>query len=178
LRCGATVDGAHHGVANRTLAHEQPEVRGDGCLGDAVEERRNRQRRAAVRSFDERSDALAHVVVRRRHCENAVARVDVDVDEAGRDHLAASVHHLRRLDVDLRSDPHDSVAAHRDVTSICRSTAAIDHARILDEEVDGSCLRPRWICSAEQEHDCGQRRDELLIRARDRHWAPASKVLW
>jgi hypothetical protein len=44
-----------------------------------------RQRRAAVGPLDERRHALADVVVRRRHLEDAAPGVRVDVDEAGRD---------------------------------------------------------------------------------------------
>ncbi len=104
-RRGAAIHCSHHGIANGALAHEHPEVRCDASRRDAVEERFDRHRRRAVRTFNERSDALTHVVVRRRHFENAVARVDMNVDEPGRDHFAASIHDLRRRAIDARRDP-------------------------------------------------------------------------
>ena len=58
---------------------------------DAVEERLDRQRRRPVRPFDDRGHALPHVVVGRRHLEDAAARMRMDVDEPGRDDLAGGV---------------------------------------------------------------------------------------
>ena len=131
------IDLADHLAAHRALADEAGEVRRDARGGHLGEKRRERNRRSAVRAFDERRDALPHVVVGRRHLEDAAARVRVDVDEAGRDDQPVGVDHARRLARDARRDARDGVAAHRDVAAIPGTRRAVDDAGVADDQVVG-----------------------------------------
>ena len=73
-------------IPHRALADEAADVDRRSCSAlELRQERRERQRRRAVGSFHHRRHALAHVVRRGRHLDDAAARVRVDVDESGRD---------------------------------------------------------------------------------------------
>jgi hypothetical protein len=87
-----------------------------------------RHRRRSVGPFHQRRHALPHVVLRRRHLEDAAARVGVRVDEPRRDHLSRRVDDARGRRVDFRRDARDGVAAHREIGAIPRAAGAVDDA--------------------------------------------------
>ena len=148
------IDFAHHFAAHRTLADEHREVGGDALRLHLGEKRRERNRRAAVGAFDQRGDALPHVVVGGRDLEDAAARVGVDVDEAGCDDQAARVDLTSGLALDPRRDLRDCVAPHRDLAAIPRAGGAVDDAGVADDEVVG-CTTLRV-----QENGAGQEQAE------------------
>src|SRR5262249_51486029 len=59
----------------------------------------------------------------------------VDVDEAGRDELAARVDHLGCRAPVVASDADDAAVGHRDVGLEARATAAVDDEAATDDEV-------------------------------------------
>ena len=108
---------------------------------DAVEERLDRQRRRPVRPFDQRRHALAHVVVGRRHLEDAAARVRVNVDEPRRDDLAAGVDRSASPAPSMRGAMRAIVSPRtRDVAAIPRAAGAVDDARVANHEIVGRRL--------------------------------------
>ncbi len=66
---GLAVGQADHFLADASLPHHGGEVDRDGRFGDAVEEWREGQRRAAVRPFHDRGDAFAQIILRGGHFE-------------------------------------------------------------------------------------------------------------
>src|SRR5215831_5246813 len=87
---GLPIDLTHDGSSHRSLADESTDVERFRQCRKPFEERRERRRGTAVRPLDHRRHALPHVIVRRRVLENAAPHqhVGVDIDEAGRHHLA------------------------------------------------------------------------------------------
>ncbi len=132
-RRGRAIAFADHLAADRALADERSDVDARLERRQLVEERLQRKRRTAVRSFHQRRHALPHVVLRRRHLEDAAPRVRVDVDEAGRDDEAAAVDRPSRRSVDRRRDARDRVAADRHVAAIPRAAGAVDDPRAADQ---------------------------------------------
>ena len=126
-----------HLAADRALSDEEPEVRRDARRRDPVEERLDRERRGSVGPFDERRDALAHVVVGGGYLEDAAARMRVEVDEPRRDDAAARIDDARRRRVDPRRDARNRVAAHREIASVPRAAGAVDDTCVADEEIEG-----------------------------------------
>ena len=100
-----------------------------------LEERAQRQRRAAVGPLDERRHALAHVVVGGRHLEDAAPRVRVDVDETGRHDQTADVDRPRRRLRYRRGDADDGVALDRQIGAIPRAAGAVDDASVAKDEI-------------------------------------------
>ena len=120
---------------------------------EPVEKRLDRQRRRAIRPFDDRRHALPHVVVRGRHLEDAAPRMGMDVDEARRDDFAAGVDRPRRRRIDPRRDARNRVAAHRQVAAIPRAAGAVDDPAVANDQiVGGGRLR---LCAG---HDADQQR--------------------
>ena len=167
------IDLADHFAAHRTLADEAGKVRRDASGGHLGEKRRERNRRSAVRAFDQRRDALPHVVLGRRHLEDAAARVCVDVDEAGSGHQPVGFDHARRLPRDARRDGRDRVAAHGDVGAIPGARRAVDDTGVSDDQIVGgaslslegsaggeqceeqeACAHPRTIAGQRESRAC------------------------
>lgn len=135
LRRRLAVHAPDHLLADRALADEAREVRGGTGRRHGVEEGLQRDWRAAVRPLHERRHALTHVVVGRRHAQDAAARVRVQVDEAGRDHRALDVDAVPRGARQPRRDRHDRVAAHRQLAAVPGPARPVDDATVQEDEV-------------------------------------------
>ena len=110
----------------------------DFCVASSLSRNgAERHRRPAIGPLNQRRDALPDVVVRARQLEDVLARVVVDVDEAGRHDLPARVDHARRRLCNRRRDERDRVAAHGDIGAIPRAAGAVDDAPVADDEIVG-----------------------------------------
>ena len=132
---GRAVLRADHRRADRAVPDEAREVHARPQLLELVEEGAERQRRRAVRPFDQRRDALPHVVLGRRAFEDPAARVAVQVDESGSRHVPAGLDHAPRRARKPRRDRGDRVTAHPDVRSEPWRAAAVHDAGVADHQV-------------------------------------------
>ena len=142
-----------------------------------------RNRRAAVGSFDHRRDALPDVVVRGRQLEDVLARVVVDVDEPGRHDLTARVDHARGRLGNRRCNERDRVAAHADIGAIPRAAGSVDDAAVPDDEVErlrrlgvrGSAC-PASAATVHGAGDCQPRKNDsallFIVDSCTRNWMP------
>ena len=129
----------HHAAAHRAVADEQHRVGADAGLLQLRALIGDRPRRSAVLVDDHGGDALRHEIRRRSPHRIRIAKsaarsrpivgVRVDVDEAGRDVLAAGVDRARRLRVRQRCHRDDAAALHGDVGGEPGIAGAVEDAR-------------------------------------------------
>src|SRR5262249_9783426 len=127
--------------ADASLPHAGPDVHRDPELADALQERRDGDGRTAVRALDEGGDALAQVVLRRRHRLDTAAAVRVNVDEARRDHHAARIDAHGRVRARKIAYRRDGVAADADIAVEPWRPRTIHDFRARDQEVEAVPLR-------------------------------------
>src|SRR5690606_8125353 len=143
---------AHDLAAHGAVADEQDGVGPDAAPLDALALLADRPGRAAVLVDDDRRDALRDEVRRRAAARvrvaqpaalaAAVVRVRVNVDEAGRDDLAARVDRARgaRARRGEPADRGDPPVADADVRVEPRVARAVQHAPAGDEDVEARVL--------------------------------------
>ena len=98
--------------------------------------------RAAVRSRDEGGDALADVIISRRDIEDRSC-VAVNVDEPGRDDLAANVEHTTSPLGDGLRDSNDCVASNRNIGLVPGIARSIDDPAVAEQQIVGRALGTR-----------------------------------
>jgi hypothetical protein len=124
----------HRGVAER-LHPQQPKRRG------RLRRHVRRQRDAAV-AGQHRGDALRQLGQAIRVMQHDGIVVRVRIDEAGRNGLAAAVHHAQlggvistgQSPAQARSHRHDAVAGHQHVAGPRRAARAVDHQATLQQQ--------------------------------------------
>ncbi len=155
LACGGRAIGCpDHGRPNRSLADEASDVHRLLEQLQACQKRRERNRRAPVRALQEGRDALAHVVVSRRNAIETAPGMTVDVDEAGRDDLAADIDDARGRVPDGGCDADDRVSLDGHVGAVPGIAAAVHDPAVPQHE-----LIRRRLCTRRQDDQCaGDRR--------------------
>ena len=162
-RGGRSIGRADHGRPNRSLADEASDVHRLLEQLQARQKRRERNRRAPVRALHQGRDALTHVVVGRRHAVETAPGVTVDVDEAGRDDLAAHVDDARGRVRDGWCDADDRVSLDGHVGAVPGIAASVHDPAVPQHE-----LIRRRLCARRQDDqgagDRGRRRRRQMPR--------------
>ncbi len=132
---------SHHELADRGVADHRHDVDGRRRRAQLPEVVADRPGGSAVRTLDDGRDSLRDLRLGKRHRQQLVGRVVVDVDESRREHEAPAVDDalaLLRLDV---ADGRDRVAFHANVRRLKRPSGPVRHAGSRDHERLGAQRR-------------------------------------
>ena len=141
FRIGEAVGASHDFAAYAVMAHQRRYVDAEAEFVEFLEPGGEVQLRTAAVARDDRGDAIEQEVIGARIALHVAFHVSVGVDEARRQYALAGVDDARGGGLFQAAYGGDASILHRDIGAEPGVAAAIDHARVADQNVVVGCLR-------------------------------------